>query len=151
MTAMTRCLDRPGFMPRLSLTICCAHAWPSPCWRPRPGSNYSARRWQRQERVARRVCVASACGCQVYWLPLNGAALSPLDLCLRLAQNLGLTFTDETTLLLDLSRWQASAWLFLDDFLPLADARDRRLARPLAQRQQPGPDLVAGRAAATGV
>jgi ATP/maltotriose-dependent transcriptional regulator MalT len=62
-------------------------------------------------------------GCQVYWLPLNGAVLSPLDLCLRLAQNLGLTFTDETTLLLDLSRWQASAWLFLDDFcrLPTPD------------------------------
>jgi ATP/maltotriose-dependent transcriptional regulator MalT len=62
-------------------------------------------------------------GCQVYWLPLNGASLSPLDLCQRLAQNLGLTFTDETTLLLDLSRWQAPAWLFLDDFcrLPTPD------------------------------
>jgi ATP/maltotriose-dependent transcriptional regulator MalT len=62
-------------------------------------------------------------GCQVYWLPLNGVALSPLDLCQRLAQNLGLPFTDEATLLLDLGRWQTPAWVFLDDFcrLPAPD------------------------------
>jgi ATP/maltotriose-dependent transcriptional regulator MalT len=58
-------------------------------------------------------------GCQVYWLPLNGVALSPLDLCRRLAQNLGLAFTDEATLLSDLGRWPTSAWVFLDDFCRL--------------------------------
>jgi ATP/maltotriose-dependent transcriptional regulator MalT len=57
--------------------------------------------------------------CQVYWLPLNGVALSPLDLCRRLAQNLGLAFTDEATLLSDLGRWPTSAWVFLDDFCRL--------------------------------
>ena len=51
--------------------------------------------------------------CQVYWLPLNGVAS---DLCQRLAQSLGLDFVDEPTLLLALNRWQAPAWLFLDDF-----------------------------------
>ncbi|WP_455883664.1 LuxR C-terminal-related transcriptional regulator [Pseudomonas putida] len=124
MTAMTRCLDRPGFMPRLS-----AHH----LLRPRLAEPLLAA----QVRV-RLLCapggsgksallgecaLQAPAGCQVYWLPLNGVALSPLDLCQRLAQNLGLGFTDEATLLLDLSRWQAPAWLFLDDFcrLPAPD------------------------------
>ncbi|WP_053132063.1 LuxR C-terminal-related transcriptional regulator [Pseudomonas sp. MIACH] len=117
MTAMTRCLDRPGFMPRLSAhhllrprlaePLLAAQARVKLLCAP-GGSGKSA--------LLAECALQAPAGCQVYWLPLNGAALSPLDLCLRLAQNLGLTFTDETTLLLDLSRWQASAWLFLDDF-----------------------------------
>ena len=124
MTAMTRCLDRPGFMPRLSahhllrprlaepllaapvrVKLLCAPG----------GSGKSA--------LLAECALQAPIGCQVYWLPLNGASLSPLDLCQRLAQNLGLTFTDEATLLLDLSRWQAQAWVFLDDFcrLPTQD------------------------------
>ncbi|WP_339506091.1 helix-turn-helix transcriptional regulator [Pseudomonas sp. EA_15y_Pfl1_P102] len=124
MTAMTRCLDRPGFMPRLS-----AHH----LLRPRlagPLLVASAR--------VKLLCAPGGSGksallaecalqapkdCQVYWLPLNGVALSPLDLCLRLAQSLGLPFTDEATLLLDLGRWHTLAWVFLDDFcrLPAPD------------------------------
>jgi len=124
MTAMTRCLDRPGFMPRLS-----AHH----LLRPRLAEPLLAA----QARV-RLLCapggsgksallgecaLQAPSGCQVYWLPLNGVALSPLDLCQRLAQNLGLPFTDEATLLLDLGRWQTPAWVFLDDFcrLPAPD------------------------------
>ncbi|MGY3321211.1 LuxR C-terminal-related transcriptional regulator [Pseudomonas sp. TE3911] len=124
MTAMTRCLDRPGFMPRLSahhllrprlaepllaapvrVKLLCAPG----------GSGKSA--------LLAECALQAPIGCQVYWLPLNGASLSPLDLCQRLAQNLGLTFTDEATLLLDLSSWQAQAWVFLDDFcrLPTQD------------------------------
>ncbi|WP_095186378.1 LuxR C-terminal-related transcriptional regulator [Pseudomonas sp. Irchel 3H9] len=124
MTAMTRCLDRPGFMPRLSahhllrprlaepllaapvrVKLLCAPG----------GSGKSA--------LLAECALQAPIGCQVYWLPLNGASLSPLDLCQRLAQNLGLTFTDEATLLLDLSRLQAQAWVFLDDFcrLPTQD------------------------------
>ncbi|MBD9460659.1 helix-turn-helix transcriptional regulator [Pseudomonas sp. PDM05] len=117
MTAMTRCLDRPGFMPRLS-----AHH----LLRPRLAEPLLAA----QARV-RLLCAPGGSGksallaecalqapaaCQVYWLPLNGVTLSPLELCQRLALNLGLPFTDEATLLLDLGRWQAPAWLFLDDF-----------------------------------
>ncbi|NWA65208.1 LuxR C-terminal-related transcriptional regulator [Pseudomonas reactans] len=124
MTAMTRCLDRPGFMPRLS-----AHH----LLRPRLAEPLLAA----QVRV-KLLCAPGGSGksallaecalqapkdCPVYWLPLNGAALSPLDLCQRLAQNLGLPFTDEATLLSDLARWQAPAWVFLDDFcrLPAPD------------------------------
>ncbi|WAT27790.1 LuxR C-terminal-related transcriptional regulator [Pseudomonas sp. GXZC] len=124
MTAMTRCLDRPGFMPRLS-----AHH----LLRPRLAEPLLVA----QVRV-KLLCAPGGSGksallaecalqapkeCPVYWLPLNGVALSPLDLCQRLAQNLGLPFTDEATLLSDLARWQAPAWLFLDDFcrLPAPD------------------------------
>jgi len=124
MTAMTRCLDRPGFMPRLSAHHLLRPRLAEPLLTDQArvkllcapgGSGKSA--------LLAECALQAPAGCQVYWLPLNGAVLSPLDLCLRLAQNLGLTFTDETTLLLDLSRWQASAWLFLDDFcrLPTPD------------------------------
>ncbi|MHA4969580.1 LuxR C-terminal-related transcriptional regulator [Pseudomonas extremorientalis] len=120
MTAMTRCLDRPGFMPRLSahhllrprlaepllaapvrVKLLCAPG----------GSGKSA--------LLAECALQAPAGCQVYWLPLNGVALSPLDLCRRLAQNLGLAFTDEATLLSDLGRWPTSAWVFLDDFCRL--------------------------------
>lgn len=124
MTAMTRCLDRPGFMPRLS-----AHH----LLRPRLAQPLLAA----SVRV-KLLCAPGGSGksallaecalrapkdCQVFWLPLNGVALSPLDLCLRLAQSLGLPFTDEPTLLQDLGRWQVPAWVFLDDFcrLPAPD------------------------------
>ncbi|KTB58462.1 LuxR family transcriptional regulator [Pseudomonas fluorescens] len=120
MTAMTRCLDRPGFMPRLSahhllrprlagpllaapvrVKLLCAPG----------GSGKSA--------LLAECALQAPAGCQVYWLPLNGVALSPLDLCRRLAQNLGLAFSDEATLLADLGRWTTSAWVFLDDFCRL--------------------------------
>jgi ATP/maltotriose-dependent transcriptional regulator MalT len=77
-------------------------------------------------------------GCLVHWVPLHGAALSPLELCTRLAQHLGLVFVDEATLLLDLSHWSNPAWLFLDDFCrlpaPELDALlDRLLSASSAQ------------------
>ena len=120
MTAMTRCLDRPGCMPRLS-----AHH----LLRPRLSQPLLAA----QARV-RLLCapggsgksallaecaLQAPAGCLVYWMPLHGAALSPLELCTRLAQHLGLVFVDEATLLLDLSCWPKPAWLFLDDFCRL--------------------------------
>jgi ATP/maltotriose-dependent transcriptional regulator MalT len=120
MTAMTRCLDRPGFMPRLS-----AHH----VLRPRLAAPLLAA----QARVkllcapggSGKSALLAECalqapdGCQVYWLPLNGVPLSPLEFCQRLALNLGLPFIDEATLLLDLGRWPTPAWLFLDDFCRL--------------------------------
>jgi LuxR family transcriptional regulator, maltose regulon positive regulatory protein len=120
MTAMTRCLDRPGFMPRLSshhllrprlaAPLLAAQARVKLLCAP-GGSGKSA--------LLAECALQAPTGCQVYWLALNGVALSPLDLCQRLAQNLGLSFTDEATLLLDLGRWQTSGWLFLDDFCRL--------------------------------
>lgn len=120
MTAMTRCLDRPGFMPRLSshhllrprlaAPLLAAQARVKLLCAP-GGSGKSA--------LLAECALQAPAGCQVYWLALNGVALSPLDLCQRLAQNLGLSFTDEATLLQDLARWQSPAWLFLDDFCRL--------------------------------
>ncbi|WP_231423441.1 LuxR C-terminal-related transcriptional regulator [Pseudomonas sp. Leaf59] len=122
MTAMTRCLDRPGFMPRLS-----AHH----LLRPRLAQPLLAA----QARV-RLLCapggsgksalfaecaLQAPAGCPVYWLALNGVALSPEGLCRRVAQSLGLPFTDEAALLLDLSTWSTPAWLFLDDFCRFPD------------------------------
>lgn len=139
MTAMTRCLDRPGCMPRLS-----AHH----LLRPRLSQPLLAA----QARV-RLLCapvgsgksaLLAECALQapagrlVHWVPLHGAALSPLELCTRLAQHLGLVFVDEATLLLDLSHWPKPAWLFLDDFCrlpaPELDALlDRLLSASSAQ------------------
>ena len=139
MTAMTRCLDRPGCMPRLSahhllrprlsqpllaaqarVKLLCAPA----------GSGKSA--------LLAECALQAPAGCQVHWVPLHGAALSPLELCTRLAQHLGLVFVDEATLLLDLSCWPKPAWLFLDDFCrlpaPELDALlDRLLSASSAQ------------------
>ena len=117
MTAMTRCLDRPGFMPRLSAHHLLRPRLAAPLLAAQVrvkllcapgGSGKSA--------LLAECALQAPAGCLVYWLPLNGVALSPLDFCQRLAQNLGLPFTDEAALLQDLSRWQVSAWLFLDDF-----------------------------------
>ncbi|WP_321848974.1 LuxR C-terminal-related transcriptional regulator [Pseudomonas paraveronii] len=117
MTAMTRCLDRPGFMPRLSAhhllrprlaePLLAAQARVKLLCAP-GGSGKSA--------LLAECALQAPAGCLVYWLPLNGVVLSPVDLCRRLAHNLGLAFTDEATLLQDLGRWQTAAWLFLDDF-----------------------------------
>lgn len=139
MTAMTRCLDRPGCMPRLSahhllrprlsqpllaaqarVKLLCAPA----------GSGKSA--------LLAECALQAPAGCQVHWVPLHGAALSPLELCTRLAQHLGLVFVDEATLLLDLSHWPKPVWLFLDDFCrlpaPELDALlDRLLSASSAQ------------------
>src|SRR5471030_3357615 len=120
MTAMTRCLDRPGFMPRLSahhllrprlagpllaapvrVKLLCAPG----------GSGKSA--------LLSECALQAPAECQVYWLALNGAVLSPDDFGARLAQHLGLSFVDEATLLRDLSRWHSPAWIFLDDFCRL--------------------------------
>ncbi|MQB16214.1 helix-turn-helix transcriptional regulator [Pseudomonas lactis] len=139
MTAMTRCLDRPGCMPRLSahhllrprlsqpllaaqarVKLLCAPA----------GSGKSA--------LLAECALQAPAGCQVHWVPLHGAALSPFELCTRLAQHLGLVFVDEATLLLDLSHWPKPVWLFLDDFCrlpaPELDALlDRLLSASSAQ------------------
>ena len=139
MTAMTRCLDRPGCMPRLSAhhllrprlsqPLLAAQARVKLLCAP-GGSGKSA--------LLAECALQAPAGCLVHWVPLHGAVLSPLELCTRLAQQLGLVFIDEATLLLDLSRWPNPAWLFLDDFCrlpgPELDALlDRLLSASSAQ------------------
>ncbi|TFY91026.1 helix-turn-helix transcriptional regulator [Pseudomonas nabeulensis] len=124
MTAMTRCLDRPGFMPRLSSHHVIRPRLAEPLLAaPARVKLLCAPGGSGKSALLAECALQAPKGCQVYWLPLNGTALSPLDLCQRLAQNLGLVFTDEAALLLDLARWQSPAWLFLDDFcrLPTPD------------------------------
>ncbi|MBT1261777.1 helix-turn-helix transcriptional regulator [Pseudomonas sp. VS40] len=124
MTAMTRCLDRPGFMPRLSAHHLLRPRLAEPLLAaPARVKLLCAPGGSGKSALLAECALQAPAGCQVYWLPLNGAALSPSDFCQRLAQSLGLTFTDEATLLADLARWQTPAWLFLDDFcrLPTPD------------------------------
>lgn len=117
MTAMTRCLDRPGFMPRLSahhalrarLTVPLLTAQARVRLLCAPGGSGKSA-------LLAECALQAPKGCQVVWMPLSGAALSPLEFCARLAQQLGLPFVDEATLLLDLGRWPHTTWLFLDDF-----------------------------------
>lgn len=117
MTAMTRCLDRSGFMPRLSahhvlrarLTVPLLTAQARVRLLCAPGGSGKSA-------LLAECALQAPKGCQVVWMPLNGAALSPLEFCARLAQQLGLPFVGEATLLLDLGRWPHTTWLFLDDF-----------------------------------
>lgn len=124
MTAMTRCLDRPGFMPRLSAHHLLRPRLAEPLLAaPARVKLLCAPGGSGKSALLAECALQAPAGCQVYWLSLNGAALSPSDFCQRLAQSLGLAFTDEATLLADLARWQAPAWLFIDDFcrLPTPD------------------------------
>ncbi|AWY42837.1 helix-turn-helix transcriptional regulator [Pseudomonas putida] len=117
MTAMTTCLDRPGFLPRLSshhlsrerlvepllaatarVKLLCAPA----------GSGKSA--------LLTECLLRAPSGCRVHWLPLAGESLSVADFLQRLAQVLGLASTDESALLEHLARLQTPTWLFIDDY-----------------------------------
>lgn len=133
MTAMTPCLDRPGFLPRLS-----SHH--------QPRARLSEPLLESMARV-RLICAPAGSGksallaecllqapphCEVCWLPLAGAALSTSEFCLRLAQALGLAETTEPALIAALSRWSRPTWLFIDDYCRLPDpALDALLDRLL--------------------
>jgi ATP/maltotriose-dependent transcriptional regulator MalT len=131
---MTHCLDRPGFLPRLSshhlsrerliepmlastarVKLLCAPA----------GSGKSA--------LLSECLLRAPENCRVYWLPLAGASLSAADFLLRLTQALGVPSADEPGLLAHLARLQTPTWLFLDDFCrALNPELDRMLDRLLA-------------------
>lgn len=134
MTAMTQCLDRPGFLPRLSslhlprerlaqpllasparVKLLCAPA----------GSGKSA--------LFAECLLQAPPTCTVYWLPLSGARQSPGEFCRTLAQALGLAVHDEASLLAHLASLQVPIWLFLDDYCRIpAPELDALLDRLLA-------------------
>lgn len=135
MTAMTPCLDRPGFLPRLS-----SHHQPRP--------RLSAPLLASNARV-RLLCAPAGSGktallsecllqvradCETIWLPLAGAALSCEEFCLRLTQVLGLVEDlDVAQLMAELARWPRTTSLFIDDYSRLPDpALDALLDRLLA-------------------
>lgn len=134
MTAMTPCLDRSGFLPRLSshhlsrarlsepllastarVKLLCAPA----------GSGKSA--------LLAECLLQAPTQCRVHWLPLSGVASSAADFRHRLAETLELASSDETGLLGDLARLQTPTWLFLDDYCRLPNPElDQLLDRMLA-------------------
>ncbi|VVQ37821.1 HTH-type transcriptional regulator MalT [Pseudomonas fluorescens] len=117
MTAMIPCLDRSGFLPRLSthhqsrarltepllastarVKLICAPA----------GSGKTA--------LLAECLLQASTQCRVHWLPLSGVASSAAEFRHRLAETLGLATSGESELLGYLSRLQTPTWLFLDDF-----------------------------------
>ncbi|WP_237884776.1 LuxR C-terminal-related transcriptional regulator [Pseudomonas sp. PGPR40] len=134
MTAMTPCLDRSGFLPRLSshhlsrarlsepllastarVRLLCAPA----------GSGKSA--------LLAECLLQAPTQCRVHWLALSGVASSATDFCHRLADTLGLPISGETELLGYLARLQTPTWLFLDDYCRLPNPElDSLLDRMLA-------------------
>lgn len=117
MTAMTPCLDRPGFLPRLSshhlprarlsepllasparVKLICAPA----------GSGKSA--------LLAECLLQAPASCRVVWLALNGVVLSRDDFCRRLAEVLELPSAHEPAVLACLARVQTPIWLFIDDY-----------------------------------
>lgn len=135
MTAMTPCLDRPGFLPRLS-----SHH--------QPRSRLSAPLLASNARV-RLLCAPAGSGktvlltecllqvradCETIWLPLAGAALCRKEFCLHLTRALGLVEgLDVTQLMAELAHWSRPTSLFIDDYSRLPDpVLDALLDRLLA-------------------
>jgi len=134
MTAMTPCLNRADFSPRLS-----PHHLPRP--RLCEALLDSAAR-------VKLICAPAGSGktalltecllqapvnCTVCWLPLAGASLSVGEFCERLASAMGLAASDETSLLYELARRSSATWVLIDDYCrspqPALDALlDRMLA-----------------------
>ncbi|UIN57409.1 LuxR C-terminal-related transcriptional regulator [Pseudomonas kribbensis] len=134
MTAMTPSLDRPDFLPRLS-----------PHHLPRP--RLCEALFDSTARV-KLICAPAGSGktalltecllqapanCTVCWLPLAGAALGVGEFCERLARAMGLTASDEASLLYELARRSSETWVLIDDYCrnpqPALDALlDRMLA-----------------------
>ncbi|MCJ8203693.1 LuxR C-terminal-related transcriptional regulator [Pseudomonas sp. RGM2987] len=117
MTAMTPCPDRPGLLPRLSSTHVPRRSLSEPLLTSEArvkllcapaGSGKSA--------LFAECFLQAPAECRLHWLPLGGAALSPVQLCERLANTLGLPMMDEPGLLAHLARLQTPTWLFLDDY-----------------------------------
>lgn len=134
MTAMIPCLDRSGFLPRLSthhqlrvrltepllastarVKLLCAPA----------GSGKTA--------LLAECLLQAPPQCRVFWLPLSGTVLSAVDFRHRLTETLGLASSGESDLLGYLSRLQTPTWLFLDDYCRLPNPElDLLLDRMLA-------------------
>lgn len=117
MTAMIPCLDRSGFLPRLSthhqsrarltepllastarVKLLCAPA----------GSGKTA--------LLAECLLQAPTQCRVHWLPLSGVASSAAEFRHRLAETLGQASSSEKELLGYLARLQTPTWLFLDDY-----------------------------------
>jgi LuxR family maltose regulon positive regulatory protein len=138
MTAMTLCLDRPGFLPRLSSQHLSRNRLTAPLLAsPARVKLLCAPAGSGKSALLAECLLQAPPHCQVCWLPLAGAAQSPADFCAALARALGLESRlesmDEPSLLAYLTRLQTPTWLFLDDYCRgPAPALDLLLDRLLA-------------------
>ncbi|CRL48766.1 MULTISPECIES: LuxR C-terminal-related transcriptional regulator [Pseudomonas] len=134
MTAMTPCLDRSGFLPRLSshhlsrerlsepllastarVKLICAPA----------GSGKSA--------LLADCLLQAPPQCRVCWLPLSGRVMSAADFRQSVAEALGLASSEEPAMLGAMARLQVPTWLFLDDYCRVPNPElDQLLDRMLA-------------------
>lgn len=134
MTAMIPCLDRPGFLPRLSTH----HLSRSRLTEPLLASTARVKLLCAPAGSGKTALLAECLlqappHCRVFWLPLSGVVLSAADFRHRLAETLGLASSDESELLGYLARLQTPTWLFLDDYCRLPDPElDLLLDRMLA-------------------
>ncbi|WP_064119405.1 helix-turn-helix transcriptional regulator [Pseudomonas fluorescens] len=135
MTVMTPCLERPGFLPRLS-----SHH--------QPRARLSEPMLTSTARI-RLACAPAGSGktalfteCllqapteyETIWLALAGATLSREEFCLRVSRALGLVEgLGDAGLMAALASWSRPTWLFIDDYSRLPDpALDALLDRLLA-------------------
>ncbi|WP_077045328.1 LuxR C-terminal-related transcriptional regulator [Pseudomonas sp. KK4] len=133
MTAMTTCLDRPGFLPRLPSHHLSRERLAEPLLASRArvkllcapaGSGKSA--------LLTECLLRAPAECAVHWLPLSGESPTVADFLQRLAQILGGAGADEPAVQEHLARVQTPTWLFIDDYCRIAHPElDRLLDRLL--------------------
>ncbi|NBF11966.1 helix-turn-helix transcriptional regulator [Pseudomonas sp. Fl4BN1] len=123
MTAMTRCPERPGFMPRLSSHHFSRSRLSTPLLASGARVKLLCAPAGSGKTALLAECLQQAPSpCRVIWLPMAGARQSPEGLCRALATALGLASDDEASVLEHLAHLQTPAWLFIDDYCRVAAA-----------------------------
>ncbi|MHC8409641.1 LuxR C-terminal-related transcriptional regulator [Pseudomonas sp. Hz4] len=120
MTSMIPCLDRSGFLPRLSSHHLSRDRLSAPLLASSARVKLLCSPAGSGKTALLAECLLQAPPqCRVCWLPLSGVASSAADFRRRLAETLGLASSDEPELLGYLARLQTPTWLFLDDYCRL--------------------------------
>ncbi|MHC8383586.1 LuxR C-terminal-related transcriptional regulator [Pseudomonas sp. LB3P14] len=117
MTAMIPCLDRSGFLPRLSSHHLSRDRLSAPLLASSARVKLLCSPAGSGKTALLAECLLQApAQCRVCWLPLSGVVLSAVDFRQRLAETFGLASSGESELLGYLARLQRPTWLFLDDY-----------------------------------
>ncbi|MHC8316124.1 LuxR C-terminal-related transcriptional regulator [Pseudomonas sp. LB3P31] len=117
MTAMTRCLDRPGIRPRLSAHHQSRQRLIEPLLAsPARVKLFCAPAGSGKTALLTECLMLAPEGCQVSWLSLAGESMSADDLLQRLIWALELAGTGEASLLATLASIHTPMWIFLDDY-----------------------------------
>ncbi|AWM90352.1 helix-turn-helix transcriptional regulator [Pseudomonas sp. 31-12] len=134
MTAMTPCLDRSGFLPRLSSHHLSRDRLTGPLLASTSRVKFLCAPAGSGKTALLADCLLQAPPqCRVCWLPLSGVTMSAAEFRQRLAEALGLASSEESAMLGALARWQTPTWLFLDDYCRVPNPElDHLLDRMLA-------------------